>query len=162
LQNEPNATALHKPSRFSPNVHHLRPSLSDGALTYGECVLPGQVEDEFLISTHVCHPSMANDNLSGVAVATALARILARTSHRLTSRFLFVPGTIGPIAWLSRNEDKVGRIKHGLVLACVSDRRNVNYKRSRRLTADIDRARRARPVHEGSALRGSRFLALRL
>jgi aminopeptidase-like protein len=115
-------------------------SLTDGALTYGECVLPGQVEDEFLISTHVCHPSMANDNLSGVAVATALARILARTPHRLTYRFLFVPGTIGPIAWLSRNQDKVARIKHGLVLACVGDRGNANYKRSRRLTADIDRA----------------------
>ncbi len=93
---------------------HDRSSLSDGALTYGECVLPGQVEDEFLISTHVCHPSMANDNLSGVAVATALARLLALTSHRFTYRFLFVPGTIGPIAWLSRNQDKVSPIKHGL------------------------------------------------
>ena len=118
----------------------INSSLSDGALTYGECVFPGQVEDEFLITTHVCHPSMANDNLSGVAVATALARILARTSHRFTYRFLFVPGTIGPIAWLSRNQDKVSRIKHGLVLACVGDRGSVNYKRSRRLTADIDRA----------------------
>jgi aminopeptidase-like protein len=103
-------------------------------------LLPGEVEDEFLISTHICHPSMCNDNLSGVAMATALARILARTSHRYSYRFLFVPGTIGPIAWLSRNQDKVGRIKHGLVLACVGDRGSVNYKRSRRLTADIDRA----------------------
>ena len=83
---------------------------------------------------------MANDNLSGVAVATALARILARSSRRFTYRFLFVPGTIGPIAWLSRNQDKVSRIKHGLVLACVGDRERINYKRSRRLTADIDRA----------------------
>ena len=83
---------------------------------------------------------MCNDNLSGIAVATALARILALNSHRYTYRFLFVPGTIGPIAWLSRNQDKVSRIKHGLVLACVGDRGCVNYKRSRRLTADIDRA----------------------
>jgi aminopeptidase-like protein len=83
---------------------------------------------------------MANDNLSGVAVATALARLLASTSHRFTYHFLFVPGTIGSIAWLSRNQDKVSRIKHGLVLACVGDRGTVNYKRSRRLTADIDRA----------------------
>jgi aminopeptidase-like protein len=73
-------------------------SLRDGALTYGECLLPGEVEDEFLISTHICHPSMCNDNLSGVAMAAALARILARTSHRYSYRFLFVPGTIGPIA----------------------------------------------------------------
>ena len=80
-------------------------TLEDGALTYGECVLPGQIEDEFLISVHICHPSLCNDNLSGVAVATALARILASTSHRYTYRFLFVPGTIGPIAWLFGNQD---------------------------------------------------------
>ena len=115
-------------------------SLRDGALTYGECVLPGDVDDEFLISTHICHPSLANDNLSGVAVAASLAQILARAPHRYTYRFLFVPGTIGPIAWLSRNQDKVRRIKHGLVLACVGDRGSINYKRSRRGSADIDRA----------------------
>jgi aminopeptidase-like protein len=115
-------------------------SLADGALTYGECVLPGQIEDEFLISVHVCHPSLCNDNLSGVAVATALARILASTSHRYTYRFLFVPGTIGPIAWLHQNQSAAQRISHGLVLACVGDRGSINYKRSRRSTADIDRA----------------------
>jgi aminopeptidase-like protein len=115
-------------------------TLADGALTYGECLLPGQIEDEFLISVHICHPSLCNDNLSGVAVATALARLLASSSHRYTYRFLFVPGTIGPIAWLSRNQDATQRVKHGLVLACVGDPGNVNYKRSRRLIADIDRA----------------------
>jgi len=115
-------------------------SLEHGALSYGECLLPGQIEDEFLISVHICHPSLCNDNLSGVAVATALARILASTSHRYTYRFLFVPGTIGPIAWLSRNEHAAKRVRHGLVLACVGDRGTINYKRSRRLTADIDRA----------------------
>ena len=115
-------------------------SLQDGALSYGECVLPGQIDDEFLISVHICHPSLANDNLSGVAVATALARVLASTSHRYTYRFLFVPGTIGPITWLSRNQAAVERVKHGLVLACVGDRGGINYKRSRRLSADIDRA----------------------
>src|SRR6185437_6708809 len=115
-------------------------TLEDGALTYGECVLPGQIEDEFLISVHICHPSLCNDNLSGVAVAAALARTLASTSHRYTYRFLFVPGTIGPIAWLFGNQDTADRVKHGLVLACVGDRGRINYKRSRRLTADIDRA----------------------
>jgi aminopeptidase-like protein len=115
-------------------------SLEDGALTYGECVLPGQIDDEFLISVHICHPSLCNDNLSGVAVATSLARILASTSHRYTYRFMFVPGTIGPISWLFRNQDAAQRLKHGLVLACVGDRGSINYKRSRRLTADIDRA----------------------
>jgi aminopeptidase-like protein len=115
-------------------------TLEDGALTYGECVLPGQIEDEFLISVHICHPSLCNDNLSGVAVAATLAKVLASTSHRYTYRFLFVPGTIGPIAWLSRNHDAAQRVKHGLVLACLGDRGGINYKRSRRLSADIDRA----------------------
>ena len=118
----------------------INSSLRDGALSYGECVLPGQVEDEFLISTHICHPSLANDNLSGVAVAAALAQILASAPRRYTYRFLFVPGTIGPIAWLARNQDKARRIKHGLVLACVGDRGDINYKRSRQGSADIDRA----------------------
>jgi aminopeptidase-like protein len=115
-------------------------TLEHGSLTYGECVLPGQIDEEFLISVHVCHPSLCNDNLSGVAIATALARVLASTSHRYTYRFLFVPGTIGPIAWLCRNRDTAQRVKHGLVLACVGDRGSINYKRSRRLSADIDRA----------------------
>jgi len=115
-------------------------TLEDGALTYGECVLPGEIEDEFLISVHICHPSLCNDNLSGVAVATTLARILASIPHRYTYRFLFVPGTIGPIAWLFRNQATAHRVKHGLVLACVGDRGSINYKRSRRLTAVIDRA----------------------
>jgi aminopeptidase-like protein len=115
-------------------------TLEPGSITYGECVLRGQSEDEFLISVHICHPSLCNDNLSGVAVATALARILASASTRYTYRFLFVPGTIGPIAWLCRNRDAAQRVKHGLVLACVGDRGSINYKRSRRLTADIDRA----------------------
>jgi aminopeptidase-like protein len=115
-------------------------TLEDGALTYGECVLPGEIEDEFLISVHICHPSLCNDNLSGVAVATTLARILASIPHRYTYRFLFLPGTIGSIAWLFRNQATAHRVKHGLVLACVGDRGSINYKRSRRLTAVIDRA----------------------
>ena len=115
-------------------------SLRDGSLTYGECLLPGRVEDEILISTHICHPSLANDNLSGVAVAAVLAQNLASAPRRYTYRFLFVPGTIGPIAWLARNQDKACRIKHGLVLACVGDGGNINYKRSRQGSADIDRA----------------------
>ena len=136
--------------------------LQDGALTYGECVLPGQIDDEFLISVHICHPSLCNDNLSGVAVAPALARILAPISHRYTYRFLFVPGTIGPIAWLSRNQAAVQRVKHGLVLACVGDRGNFNYKRSRRLNADIDRAVEHVLAEQGRAVRGPGLLSLRL
>lgn len=115
-------------------------TLEDGHLTYGEYYLPGDREAEVLVSTHVCHPSLANDNVSGLSVATLLARTLTRRPRRLSYRFLFVPGTIGAIVWLSRNRETVSRIEHGLVLTGVGDRGRPTYKRSRRGNADIDRA----------------------
>jgi aminopeptidase-like protein len=115
-------------------------TLAAGSLSYGECYLAGEREDEVLISTHVCHPSLANDNLSGIVVATALAEFLAPLPRRLSYRFLFVPGTIGAIAWLHANRDHVSRIAHGLVLTCVGDSGGATYKRSRKGDADIDRA----------------------
>ncbi len=114
-------------------------SLEAGHLTYGECYLPGETEDEVLISCHVCHPSLANDNLAGATVAAFMAELLGGLRLRHSYRFLFIPGTIGSIAWLARNEDRVGRIKHGLVLACLADAGRPTYKRSRRGDAEIDR-----------------------
>lgn len=118
-------------------------SLTDGHLSYGEYVLPGRTSEEVLISCHTCHPSLANDNLSGIAVAVALAEQLQAvpaTSRRYTYRFVFAPGTIGAITWLARNEDGAGSIRHGLVLACLGDAGGFTYKRSRRGDAEIDRA----------------------
>ena len=115
-------------------------SLEDGHLTYAECVVPGESRDEVLVSSHVCHPSLANDNLSGVAVASRLARYLSGSRPRYTYRFVFVPGTIGAITWLARNTDTASRVKHGLVLTCVGDAGEPTYKRSRQGVADIDRA----------------------
>jgi aminopeptidase-like protein len=113
--------------------------LSPGRLTYGELFLPGESDDTVLFSCHVCHPSLANDNLSGIAVATMLARRL-QTMNRIRSyRFLFIPGTIGSLTWLAGNEDKVGRITHGLVLSCLGDAGGMTYKQSRRGEAGIDR-----------------------
>ncbi|WP_237103445.1 DUF4910 domain-containing protein [Nonomuraea sp. MG754425] len=115
-------------------------TLSDGHLTYAEHVVPGRTDDEVLISCHVCHPSLANDNLAGIAVATALAAGLARGPRpRHTYRFLFAPGTIGAITWLARNRERAGRVRHGLTLACAGDRGGLTYKRSRRGDAPIDR-----------------------
>ena len=118
----------------------IESTLADGALTYGECLLPGTSSEEVLLSCHCCHPSMANDNLSGIAVATYLARALTGRPRRYSYRFLFVPGTIGPITWLARNEARAGRVRHGLVLACAGDPGPLTYKRSRRGKAEIDRA----------------------
>ena len=115
-------------------------TLHDGHLTYGECLLKGASAQEVLISCHVCHPSLCNDNLSGVAVATFLAKHLARLSLRYSYRFLFIPGTIGSITWLSLNEDRARAIAHGLVLTCIGDRGNFTYKKSRRGNAEIDLA----------------------
>ncbi|MEU1879476.1 DUF4910 domain-containing protein [Streptosporangium sp. NPDC020072] len=115
-------------------------TLADGHLTYGEHVVPGRSTDEVLISCHVCHPSLANDNLAGVAVATRLARRLAKSDPHYTYRFVFAPGTIGAITWLARNRERAGRVKHGLVLACAGDSGSLTYKRSRRADAEIDRA----------------------
>ncbi|MEV0623172.1 DUF4910 domain-containing protein [Nonomuraea sp. NPDC050404] len=113
-------------------------TLADGHLTYAEHVVPGTSEDEVMISCHVCHPSLANDNLAGIAVAVALAKSLDQPRH--TYRFLFAPGTIGAITWLARNRERVGRVKHGLTLACAGDPGRLTYKRSRRGEAVIDRA----------------------
>lgn len=115
-------------------------SLADGNLTYGEVVIPGASHDEILLTAHVCHPSLANDNCSGLALLALLARHLAQEPRRLTYRILFAPGTIGAIAWLARNRERVARIRHGLVISNVGDGGGPTYKRSRRGSAEIDRA----------------------
>ena len=127
-------------------------TFEDGSLTYGECFLPGDAQDEVLVSAHCCHPSLANDNLSGLAVATALARELGgRCDRRYSYRFVFIPGTIGSITWLARNEDgAVSRIRHGLVLTGVGDAGPLTYKRSRRGGAEIDRAAEHVLTHRAS------------
>jgi len=116
--------------------------LKPGALSYGEAVLPGESDREILVSTYICHPSMANDNLSGVVAATVLYRALARRPHRRFSyRFLFVPETIGSIAWLWNNRDKVkARTAGGLVLSCVGDGGPFTWKESRLGNSFMDRA----------------------
>lgn len=115
-------------------------TLEDGSLTYGELYSPGEEEAEILISTHVCHPSLANDNLSGVSLAALLAKHLDTVSHRYSYRFLFIPGTIGAITWLALNEKDIQKISHGLVVAGVGDSGNITYKKSRRGNTEIDRA----------------------
>ena len=115
-------------------------SLEDGHLTYGEYFIKGELENEFLISCHSCHPSMCNDNLSGMGVATFLAKYLSGQKPRYSYRFLFIPGTIGSITWLALNEEKVSNIKHGLVMACVGDSGKMHYKKSKQGDAEIDRA----------------------
>jgi aminopeptidase-like protein len=128
--------------RLAEDDYHvvIDSSLTDGRLSYGECLLPGSSADEVLISCHACHPSLCNDNLSGVVLAVWLAKALVGAKLRHSYRFLFIPGTIGSIAWLAGNEAGLNRIKAGLVLACVGDLGGLTYKRSRRADTEIDRA----------------------
>jgi len=114
--------------------------LKPGHLTYGEVVLPGTTAEEFLFSVHICHPSLANDNLSGMAVASRLLELLRAVKRRYTYRFLFIPGTIGSITWLALNAEAVRNIRHGLVLSCLGDSGSPHYKRSRCGDTQIDQA----------------------
>ncbi len=115
-------------------------SLEDGHLTYGEFYIQGKRTDEVLISCHVCHPSLCNDNLSGIALSAFLAKYLSNASLKYSYRFLFIPGTIGSITWLCLNESNVSKIKHGLVAACLGDSGKFTYKKSRQGNAEIDRS----------------------
>jgi aminopeptidase-like protein len=119
---------------------YIDSTLADGALTYGEVFLPGTTDREVLLSAHICHPSLANDNCSGLAVLALVARTLAQRHNRYSYRLLFAPGTIGALCWLAANEDGLHRIDHGLVVSCIGDGGGPVYKRSRRGDATIDRA----------------------
>ncbi len=130
---------------------HVDATLGDGSLTYGELLIPGESDEEYLFSAHVCHPALCNDNLSGITVAVELARALARVPRRWSYRFVFAPGTIGAITWLARNEDRLERLRGGLVLTCVGDRGPMTYKRTRRGDAEIDRTVAHVLHHSGAA-----------
>ena len=115
-------------------------TLEPGSLSYAELMVEGAVRTRCSLSTYVCHPSLAHDNLSGIAVATMLAKQLLERELRHSYRFLFAPGTIGPLVWLHENRDRLDRIRHGLTFACIGDDGDLNYKRSRRGDAEIDQA----------------------
>lgn len=115
-------------------------TLEPGHLSYGEYFIQGDSDEEVLLSCHVCHPSLCNDNLSGIALTTSLARHLAAQRNRYSYRFLFIPGTIGSITWLALNEQKTAKIRHGIVVTCVGDAGRFSYKKSRQGSAEIDRA----------------------
>ena len=128
---------------MTPGEYEVRidSRLEPGSLTYGEVVVPGRDEGEFLVTAHVCHPSLCDDNLSGIAVSVMLARQLLRGARpRLTYRFVYAPGTIGAITWLARNRDSTARIKHGVTLSCLGDDHPFTYKRTVAGDAAIDRA----------------------
>jgi len=114
-------------------------TLENGSLTYGEFLKKGEVEDEFLFTCYICHPSMCNDNLSGTVLITFLAKYLENIKTKLSYRFLFIPETIGAITWLSKNEQNLHKIKHGLVATCLGDSGSSTYKKTRDGNNEIDK-----------------------
>ena len=114
--------------------------LQEGSLNYAEHLIRGRSEQEVLFFSHICHPSLCNDNLSGVALLSHLARELGEHDLHFSYRFVFAPATIGSIAWLARNEELLPRIRHGLVVTVVGDAGHIVYKRSRLGSAEIDKA----------------------
>ncbi|MBI5099502.1 MAG: DUF4910 domain-containing protein [Nitrospirae bacterium] len=117
---------------------YIDSTLKEGYLTYGEYFIKGRVSEEVLLSCHACHPSLCNDNVSGIVLTSLLGRYLSSLSLRYSYRILFIPGTVGSITWLSLNEAGVSKIKHGLVVTCVGDPGISTYKRSRIGKAEID------------------------
>ncbi len=100
-----------------------------------------QIEDEILISTHICHPSLCNDNLSGIVITTFLAKELIKNKNkRYSFRFIFIPATIGAITWLSVNEHKTINIKGGFVFTLLGDNSNFTFKKTREGDSWIDKA----------------------
>jgi aminopeptidase-like protein len=116
----------------------IKSSLAPGALTYGEYLVPGRSRDEIVFFTHICHPSLANDNASGMAITTALAQWVGSEQRRFSYRFVFAPGTIGSLCWLKQNEQNLGRLRAGLVLGLLGDSAPLTYKLSRREDTSTD------------------------
>ena len=118
---------------------HIDSTLKPGSLTYGEFFIKGETKNEILISTYICHPSLCNDNLSGIVVTTILAKLLSKTDTYFSYRFLFIPETIGAITWLSKNQKNLSQIKSGLVVTCVGGNGGFTYKKTRDNDSEIDK-----------------------
>lgn len=127
---------------LKPGTYHMviDSCLFDGVLNYGELLLPGSSREEVLLSTYICHPSMANNELSGPVVVTWLVKWLKSLNRRLSYRIVIVPETIGSIVYLSKNLPVLKeRIIAGFVLTCVGDDRAYSYLETRKGNTLTDR-----------------------
>jgi len=111
---------------------YINSSKKPGSLTYGECIIPGNTEEEIFLSTYICHPSMANNELSGPVVLTYLTKWLCSQPCRYTYRVIFIPETIGSITYMSKNVKKMKKnVVAGFNISCVGDERSYSYVMSR-------------------------------
>lgn len=143
--------------RLKPGVYRafIDSELKDGSLTYGEFILPGDTEKEIFLSTYVCHPSMANNELSGPVVTTFVCNWIRSQPRRYTYRVVFIPETIGALAYLSRHLDHLRRnVVAGFNISCVGDERGFSYVSSRYADTLADRIAR-----HGLASMSSNYIA---
>ena len=136
---------------------YIESSLFDGSLTYADTYLPGETEQEILLSTYVCHPSMANNELSGPLIAISLFNWIASLPKRKYSyRFVFAPETIGAITYLSKHVDELkDKVKAGFVLTCLGDDNDYSMLASRYADNLSDNV--ARAILEGNYAEKAKF-----
>ena len=122
----------------------INSKFKSGSLTYGDLVLPGMTSKEILFTSYLCHPSMANNELSGpICLAFLYQKIRSLKSRKYTYRFVIAPETIGTIAYLSNNGDHLKQhLLGGFVLTCCGDKGNFTYKMSKNESSLIDRTAR--------------------
>ena len=112
--------------------------LEDGHLTYGEYLIEGKSKEEILLTCYICHPSLCNDNLSGVVLLTLLAKYLTKFTPEFSIRFLFIPETIGAITWIHQNQNNLDRIKHGIVATSLGSKEKITFKKTRQNNTVLD------------------------
>lgn len=115
-------------------------TLKKGSLTYAELKIDGSSKNEILFSTYICHPSLCNDNLSGIAFQTYLIKyLLEKKDLKYSYRFLFIPETIGSIVWIYLNQSKLNLIKYGFIISCIGDSGKINFKKTKKGDTELDR-----------------------
>lgn len=120
--------------QLKPDTYRVKidSELSNGSLSYGELIIPGSTDDEILLTTYICHPSMGNNELSGPCVTTYLARWILSQPRKYTYRILFLPETIGSITYISKHLKVLKeKVKAGFVLTCIGDEKEYSYLASR-------------------------------
>jgi aminopeptidase-like protein len=131
---------------LEPGVYHvvINSRLESGSMTYAECIIPGDTADEILLSTYVCHPSLANNEISGPVVSVGLIQwINTLRARKYTYRIVFVPETIGAIYYISKHLQHLKKVTQaGFVVTCVGDDRNYSFLPSRKGNTLSDRVAR--------------------
>ncbi|MCX6127142.1 MAG: DUF4910 domain-containing protein [Proteobacteria bacterium] len=134
-------------------------TLENGHLTYSELIIPGKLDTEVFLSTYICHPSMANNEVSGPVLATYLSKYILQSDRKFTYRVVFVPETIGAVAYLSINKDALKKnVYAGFQLTCVGDNRSYSYLPSRAQNTITDKIMKHVLKHKVKTFKSYTFL----